>query len=73
MIHLVFQSAVQKDASIRFRAIAVDVPESENLMNYLGHRSVLSANVFPTKKRAHEIAEFWNECYRNNNTLLEEV
>ena len=24
----------------------------------------------PTKKKAHELADFWNECYKKNGTYL---
>ncbi len=29
-----------------------------------------SANIMPTKKRAQEVVDFWNECYRKNGTSI---
>ena len=29
-----------------------------------------SANAMPTKKKAHEVVDFWNDCFRKNGTYM---
>ena len=29
-----------------------------------------SANIMPTKKKAQEVVDFWNDCYKKNGTSI---
>lgn len=52
-------------------AYALTVPRSENLVHVFAKENNLThANVCATKKEAERIADFWNECYKNNGTYL---
>lgn len=74
MIHLVYQIAVPvSDGTIAYQAYHVECGNGDNLMNWLEDRRICAANVFPTKKRAEEITNFWNDCFRKNGTLFEEA
>ena len=45
--------------------------ESENIKRVLESIGGLQhANIYPTKKRATEIANHWNACYKANNQFL---
>ena len=49
----------------------VRISESDNIQSVLdGIGGLKHANLFPTKKRAWQVAQFWNECYKNNGTYL---
>jgi len=42
---------------------------SNNLWSQLhGIRNLSTVNVCETKKEAHEIVDFWNECFEKNGT-----
>ena len=74
MVHLVYQIAVPINADmVAFQAYHVECPLNENLMNYLDDRRIITANVFPTKKYAEEVTALWNQQYKKNGTLFEEV
>jgi hypothetical protein len=32
------------------------------------NNNIKAANIFPTKKRAYEVAEHWNACFKANGT-----
>lgn len=45
--------------------------DSDNLksvLNMIG--GLVHANIFPTKKKAAEIVQFWNDSYKANGTYL---
>lgn len=43
--------------------------ETTNMYNHFNIIGGLWAiNIFPTKKRAEEVAAYWNECYKKNGT-----
>ena len=31
---------------------------------------IIHANILPTKKRAEEVAQYWNDCYKANGTYF---
>lgn len=54
----------------KFYSFVESATECDNLLsrfNMWGR--VLTVNAFETKKRADEIAAFWNDCYRKNGTF----
>lgn len=47
----------------------ITVNDSENLVSVLdGIKGLKTANLFATKKKAQETADFWNDCYKKNGT-----
>lgn len=54
----------------KYYAYVEKVSDSTNLMNCLSRNHILHANIMPTKKKAHETVDFWNESYRKNGTFL---
>lgn len=43
--------------------------EQDNLFNKISKWGrVFAVNAFETKKRAEEVAAFWNDCYKKNGT-----
>lgn len=54
-----------------YYAFIIPVSEADNLQAVLSrHKGLLHTNIMPTKKRATEIVQFWNECYKNNGTYM---
>lgn len=62
----------EKRADREYHAAAVEaVPASYNLAGYLRHRPNVSIFHFAeSRKAARELADFWNECYKNNGSYL---
>lgn len=55
----------------KYYAHIIPVTENENLQSVLdGYKGLLHTNIMPTKKRAMEIVQFWNDCYKNNGTYM---
>ena len=55
----------------KYYAYVERVSDGDNLawvINRINH--ILHANIMPTKKKAHETVDFWNESYRKNGTFL---
>ena len=60
-----------KEVDYGYYAHVIKVKESENLFtSFDAIKGLTSANVFETKKKACEVATFWNNCYRQNGTYL---
>lgn len=54
-----------------YSSYVIAVSENDNVCSVLEHISGLkSANLFATKKRAQEVADHWDECYKNNGSYL---
>lgn len=49
-------------------AYMIKVSEMDNLVGKLNIKGIEFANMFDTKKKAGEVVEYWNECYRKNGT-----
>lgn len=61
----------KKEYEEGYFACVIKVSESDNLKNHLeAIRGLVHANIRPTKKDAQELADFWNECYKQNGTYL---
>lgn len=63
-----FYIVVQITENNKHYAYVVKVSESDNLLSKLKITNIQSANIFPTKKRAYEVAEYWNACFKANGT-----
>ena len=51
-------------------ASVIRTAEYRNLLVDIDVKNIVSADICPSKKKAEELAEFWNECYRKNGTYL---
>lgn len=59
------------EPNIGYYAYVLTTNENLNLVSELkAIRGLVSANVYPTKKRAREMVEFWNQCFKRNGTYL---
>lgn len=53
----------------KFYAFVVSASEQDNLLSvFARYGGIVAANPCQTKKRAAEIVNFWNECYKKNGT-----
>lgn len=54
-----------------YYAFVVRCSENDNLLHKLDCiGGLIHANICPTKKRAEEVAEFWNNSYKANGTYF---
>lgn len=45
--------------------------ENDNLLHSLDCiGGIIHVNILPTKKRAEEVAQYWNDCYKANGTYF---
>lgn len=52
-------------------AVADKCPESSNFLTAVkGYTGAVAVNICPTSKKAQELADFWNKCYKSNGTHL---
>ena len=51
-------------------AYVVKNDQSYNLLCDLEIKNIVAANIMPSKKKAEELARYWNKCYRENGTNL---
>ena len=65
-----FYIAVQVCENGKYYAHIVKATESDNLLSRLKISNIISANIYPTKKCATEIVEFWRECYKRNGKYM---
>lgn len=58
----------------KYQSYALKIPYCNNLVGYctgkIGLASVHSFDIFKTWKEAQKIANFWNDCYKNNGTYF---
>ena len=59
-----------QDEAKRLYAYIVPINESDNALSKLDIKGILHANIYTTKKKAAEVVEHWNECYRHNGTYM---
>ena len=48
----------------------VKVGAMDNVLNMLDIPGIYAANICPTRKRAFEIVNHWNACFKANNEYL---
>lgn len=65
-----FYFVVNVKENNKLYACVIKATESDNLLSKFEIKNISSVNIFPTKKRADEIAKFWNECYKKNGTHM---
>lgn len=54
-----------------YYAFVVRCSENDNLLHKLDCiGGLVHANICPTKKRAAEVVQHWNDCYRKNGTYF---
>ena len=55
----------------RYFSYVERISDAENLVWVINRTNhILHANIMPTKKKAKEVVDHWNECYRKNGTFL---
>lgn len=62
--------AIQICENNKYYAYALKCSDSDNLLYRLRVKNIVSANLCPTTKRANEIVNYWNECYKLNGNYL---
>lgn len=62
--------AVQIKENEKYYAYVVKVTESDNLLSKLTIKNIITANICDSKKRAEEIINHWNTCYKANGNYL---
>ena len=61
----------KKEPSMGLYSYVITANTSENLLSSFGCiRGLKSANIFETKTKAVQIADYWNECFKKNGTYL---
>ena len=65
-----FYAAINIKENGKYYAFVEPFSDSDNALAKLYHKNMTSVNVYSTKKKAAEIASFWNDCYRKNGTYL---
>ena len=64
-----FAIAIEENG--RYFAYPLTVPANNNLASeFNGIKGLKSANYCASRKKATELTDFWNQCYRNNGTYL---
>lgn len=62
--------AVTVQENMRFYSYVITATQSDNIAEKLKIKGLISANVFPTKRHASEVAALWNAQYKANGTYL---
>lgn len=65
-----FWTAVTEEENGRYCSYVMPFTEYDNVLFVLRGDKLKHANVFSTKKRACEVANYWNECYKQNGTYM---
>lgn len=66
-----FYYAVNTEDNGKIYAFVIKASINENLKTlFSGYKNLISINACPTKKRAEELANFWNDCYKTNGTYM---
>ena len=65
-----FYITVTVEENGKYYPYVIKVSENDNLQSKLNVKGLIHANIFPTKKKAYEICEFWRSCYKTNGTYL---
>ena len=63
-----FYVAMQITENNKNYAYVIKVSENDNLLSKLKIPNIKATNIFPTKKRAYDVAEHWNACFKANGT-----
>lgn len=66
--HHYFYLAVTEVKDGKCFSSVLRVSDCENLTCVLKH--YYSANIMPSKKKAQEVVDFWNRCYKANGTYM---
>lgn len=62
--------AVQIEEHNTFYADCIKISCSDNLLSKLKIKNIVSATIFQSKKQSEELAEFWNDCYKQNGRYM---
>lgn len=62
--------AINIEEDGRCYAYATPFTSADNALCKLDIKGIKSANIYTSKKKAMEIAKFWNDCYKSNGTYM---
>lgn len=68
-----FYLAARKEINKFDYAIVVTIRQGDNVPAVLAKLGVKTAELCPSKRAAEQLAEEWNELYRNNGTSVYSV
>ncbi len=61
----------KREADGKMFAIAHKVPCNYNLIDYFRQDDIVVLSIFPTWKKAKEVAEYWNKCFKKNEQYID--
>lgn len=61
---------VQIEEHKKFYAYCIKISYSDNLLLKLKIENIVSATICQSKKKAEELAEFWNDCHKQNGNYM---
>ena len=63
--------AITIEENGKYFAWPLTVPANNDIVSeFAGIKGLKTANYCPSRKKAKELADFWNGCYRRNGTYL---
>jgi hypothetical protein len=65
-----FYFAVTIEENKKYYSYIVKTASYDNLLSTLKIKNIISANIYPSKKKATEIVNHWNACYKANGNYL---
>lgn len=65
-----FYIVVQIQENGKYYAYVIRATGADNLLSKLAIKNIVTANICPTRKAARALADFWNDCYKQNKTFL---
>ena len=69
--HRTFSDRPSEEYDPGYYADVISCTSSDNVLSRLNMiGGLVSANIFPTKKEAKAVADYWNECYKRNGTYF---
>lgn len=63
-----FYFAVTVKENNKYYAYVIKTSANSNLKSTFNNPKFDNITIFPTKKRAYEVAEHWNACFKANGT-----
>lgn len=66
-----FWLAVTVKENGKHYSYVVKAPQNDNLVSIFEKiPNLQTANIYTSKKKAGEVVQFWNDCYRKNGTYM---
>ena len=65
--------AITTKTDDKYVSWVIRVRDNDNLLSVLNIKDIQHANICSSKKKAYELSDYWNECYKINGTYLYQV